>query len=553
MTVTESRLEIEATSPQGSPSSTFDGLIGSADHKTVGRAWIGTGLLLLVAATIISVVVGVEAMDLDSFAIVEDSDEFAQVWSLGRALLLVGGVVPVLIGLATFLVPLQIGAPAIAFSRGAAGAFWTWLLSIGLLIASYPLNGGPGGGQTDFVVLWAVALGGVLLSLAWAMVIIATTVLGARTTGMTLDRVPHTTWSFFVFALIGLFTLPVLMVELVIVYIQLRHGFLPLGSRLGLTGVLDGVSLAPVVYWVAIPVLGMAADVIGAHTGRPVPAHRAVMVSIGLLGILVYGSDYFGFASLRDVPLDNALLVIAIAACVLPIMAVLGLCSVSLRTGTVRVNSALVAMLAAGAVVFLTALASLLALGEPVTLFLDRETTLDVSADSLLILNQTTFHDGIRGMVMGAAVVAIIGALHHWSPKLWGRRQRGSLTIVGALAGSLGAMLWGAGAILAGVDDQAAYPTATLVGGENVELFNLVALIGMALVAVAALAAGLNTLGRGGMQGGEQGEGLTLEWATASPPSFGNFGGPPVVRSASPLADGIDPGPDAGDGSGGSQ
>ncbi|MCP3992721.1 MAG: hypothetical protein GY724_26880 [Actinomycetia bacterium] len=544
MTLTEARPETEAPSPQGAQSLTLDGLIGSADHKTIGRAWIGAGLLFLVASTVISAIVGIEAIDLGGFAIAEDGDQFAQIWSLGRALLLFGGIVPILVGLATFLVPLQIGAPAIAFGRGAAGAFWTWLLSTGLFVGSYVLNGGPGGGQTDFMVLWAAAFGGVLISLTWAMVIVATTILGARTTGMTLDRVPYTTWSFFVFSLVGILTLPVLMAELVIVYIQIRHGFLPLGSRLGLTGVMDSVSLAPVVYWAAIPLLGMVADVVGVHTDRPVPARRAVMASVGLLGILVYGAPFFGFASVREIHLDHGMLVIAIAVCVLPILAVLGLCSASLRAGTIRVNAALVAMLAAGAVLLLTALASLLALAEPVTLFFDRETTLDVSTDSLLILNGTTFHDGIRGLVTGAIVVAIMGALHHWSPKLWGRRLSAPITLIGVLAGTVGALLWGVGATLAGVDKQVAYPKATLVGGDNVEFFNLIAGIGIVLVAVAAVAAALNAAGRavGKIDESSAGrwEGTTLEWATASPPSFGNFEGPPIVRSSTPLVDGIE-------------
>ena len=160
-------------------------------------------------------------------------------------------------------------------------------------------------------------------------------------------------------------------------------------------------------------------------------------------------------------------------------------------------------------------------------------------------MNGTVFHDGVRGLVLGAVVVAIIAALHHWSPKFFGRRMAESLGMGAVLAAAAGAVIWGAGAVLAGIDDQPAYPVSTLGGGENVEFFNLIATVGILLVAVAAAVTGLNVVqtafgrGRGGADSGVW-RGATLEWATASPPSFGNFEKPPVVRSATPLADTID-------------
>ena len=559
MTLTESPPETEAAVPQGTASSTLDGLVGSADHKTIGRAWISAGLLVLVAATIITVIAGLEATDLDGYAILEDGEEMAQVWSLGRTLLLFGAIVPILVGLGTFLVPLQIGAPAIAFARGAAGAFWAWLLATALLITAYLANGGPGGGQSDFVVLWAVSLGLMIVALLWAMVILATTVLGARAQGMTMERIPHTTWSFFVFSLLGLLSLPVLLAELVVIYVQVRHGFLPVGQRLGLTGVLESVSLPPAVYWIGIPVLGMTADVIGVHTKRPVPGHRTVMAAVGLFGIVIYANDFLGFASVRPITYDHAMLVLAIAVSVLPIVAVIALAGLSLRVGVLKLHAALVAILVAGALLALATLAALLGLAEPVALFIENDTPASINTEKLLILNGTTFHDGIRGMVSAAVLVGIAGALHHWSPKLWGRALRSPLTLLAVAAAAAGGLLWGLGAILAGIDDQAAYPTSVLTGGDSVEFFNLIALVGMILVAVAAVVIALNALGgaMGKVEGDGSWSGVTLEWAAASPPSFGNFDRPPVVRSATPLLDvddeaeaDVDGEGDGGDGAG---
>lgn len=541
MALTETRPETtvgpdgEATSP-----ATLDGLIGSSDHKTIGRAWIALGLIVAVGAAVITAIAGFEATSLADYAIVEDGEEFTQVWSLGRELLLLGGIVPILIGLATYLTPLQIGAPAMAFPRGAAGAFWTWLLGVALLVASYLLNGGPGGGQSDFVVLWAVSLGMILAALVWAMVVIATTILGARTQGMLLERVPHTTWSFLVFSLIGLLALPIMMAELVVVYVQVRHGFLPLGARDGLTGVLDGLSLAPGLYWVGIPLLGMAVDMIGVHTEAPVRSHRAVMAAIGLFGILAYGMDYFAMASLRALDFNHELLALTLALGVLPVLAVLGLAGSSLRGGKLNLNPPLVGSLVAGLLLLLATAVSLLGLAEPVALFLAEDLDVGIDLDRLLVLNGTTFHDGVRGIVMGAAVVIVIAALHHWATKIWGRRAAQPLGFLAILAAAGGAVLWGAGGILSGVDDQAAYPVSTLVGGENVEAFNVLAWLGMLLVLVGALVGLISVAGAivgSGSPKPDPWTGTTLEWLAASPPSAGNFRSPPVVASAFPLED----------------
>lgn len=552
MALTETRPDTDAPpSAAEATGLTLDGLVSTADHKTIGRLWIGSGLVFLLASLVVSVVVGIEAADLSGLSIVSDGDEFTQLWSLGRTVLLLGAIVPILVGIGTFVVPLQVGAPAIAFARGASGAFWTWLLGTGLVIVAYLLNGGPGGGRVDSVVLWAVSLGVMAGALTWAMVLIATTVLGARTAGMTLDRVPATSWSYLVFSLLGLFSLPILMAELVFTYVRLRHGLVPLDARQSLAGVMEAPNLPPALYWVAVPALGMAADIIATHTSRPLKAHKAILAAIGVLGVFAYGMDFLGLASVRPLEFDNGLLVVTIAGAVLPILAILGLSGESLRRGSLRITAALVGALLSGLILLLGAVTAILSLIEPVAVFLEEETPFSVDLTRLLIVNGTTFHDGIRGLVLGSAVLAIIAALHHWSPKIWSRRMAEPLGMAAILAVAGGAFLWGLGAILAGIDDQPAYPVSILGGGSNVELFNTIAVIGIVLVALGALVTLVNVAGAAfGPTDGDAStawSGTTLEWATATPVPFGNFDQPPVVRSATPLLD-EPPDGDEGDG-----
>ena len=102
MALTETRPDIddevdavvETTAP-----ATVDSILGSGDHKTIGRLWIGSGLLFLIAGLVLEAVASAELADLSGFAIADSGDQLTQLWSLGRDLLLFAGVMPVLIGI----------------------------------------------------------------------------------------------------------------------------------------------------------------------------------------------------------------------------------------------------------------------------------------------------------------------------------------------------------------------------------------------------------------------------------------------------------------------
>ncbi len=540
MASTETRTEVQGPGPQ-SPA-TFDGVLGSADHKTIGRLFIGAGTIGAIAGLLLAAGAAFEAVDLGGFTVAKDADEFTQIWSAGRDLLMFGGIVPILVGLALYIVPLQVGAPSIAFPRGAAGSFWTWLLGSGLLIGSYLLNGGPGGGRADFVVLWAAALAMMVGALVWAMVCIATTVLGVRTIGMTLERVPHGTWSFFVFSLVGLFSLPILMAELLLAYLRVRYLHLDVTLSEELTAIMDGVSYAPAIYWVAIPVLGIAADIVGVHTGRPVKFHKAAMATIGAFGIFSFGADVVGLASLRPVDFNNGFLVAGLLIASVPVLATLFLLGDSIRFGELKMRAPLFGALVSGLLLLAGTATSILGLVEPIMGIIDRNFYDGIDMTQTLVLNGTTFHEGIRAVVIGAAVVAAMAGVQHWGANLFGRRLAEPMGMLAMLLTAVGSVAWAAGEVLAGVADQPQLPSAELAGS-GVEGFNSIAALGTAVMTAGVVVFGLNlastalaTKPAGSTP--NQWTGSTLEWATTMPPPVGNFPAAPVVTSATPRNDG---------------
>ncbi len=526
----------------GVPSFTPDGFLGSVDHKPIGRMFIGGGLVFLLAGLVIGLVAAFESSDGSAFQVASDADQFAQIWSMSRDLAIFGGLVPLLVGIGLYIVPLQIGAPSLAFARGASGAFWTWLLGTGLLIIAYVLNGGPGGGRRDFVVLWACSLAMMIGAAVWALIVLASTILGARTVGMTMDRMPFTSWAYFMFSLHAIFSLPIVMAELLLVLLRVYYSHLGMADTEALTGVLDGVSLAPSIYWLGLPALGVAADVIGAHTGFPVLQRRITMVAITAFQLLAFGQDLVGMATQRTIDFDNALLVIALLVAPLPVVAVLGLGGNSLRQGTLRIKAALAAVLVSGLLLLAATVVSLLGLVEPIMGYLDELFPDSIDMTNSLVLNGTTFHEGVRGLVMAAALLSVIGALHHWAPKIWGRTLGEPMGMLSVLLAAAGGLVWAMGEIGAGFADQAWYPVSVETT-DGQQVFGYVALVGIALLvgAVALLGGNILSVTAGGKPAGTSAadwSGTTLEWATSSPPPLGNFPAPPIVSSATPLADG---------------
>src|SRR4051812_24848352 len=98
------------------------GVFGSGDHKTLGRLWIAA-----------SGVFGAGSLGLLAWFLIEASGDAAGqtdraplTFTLAVLGLVLGFAVPILLGLATAVVPLQVGANTIAFPRAAAAALWTW-------------------------------------------------------------------------------------------------------------------------------------------------------------------------------------------------------------------------------------------------------------------------------------------------------------------------------------------------------------------------------------------------------------------------------------------
>jgi cytochrome c oxidase subunit 1 len=513
--------------PELQPPVGIGGLIGTSDHKMVGRMYLVCSLVLLGAALVLATLVSAEGIDLSRLEIL-GSDAYFQVFTLSWVGVVFLGILPAFTGLALYVVPLQVGASTVAFPRAAAASFWGWLLGSGLLVGGYAVNGGPGGGRIEGVLLTFAAWGMIVLALLTAAVCVVTTVIALRVEGLSLIRVPAFSWSMLVAGSVWLLTLPVLAGNLLLIYVDTDHGDLLFGQPANVWPQLRWFITQPAVFALAIPVLGIAADVVQTIARQRVKAHGATLISIALFGALSFGP--WAQQAFNPRVVHQAVYVLMSFALILPALIMLGGLADTVRRGNPRFSSALPLAILSVLAVLAAALSAA------------------ANAFSPLHLQGTTWSDGVAKLIVGACVLALAAGVSYWGPKMWGRLLADGIGKLNVLVLLGGTALFGGGELIAGgVGQSPAWPSGlpdrihsgAELGFALSAVGGALLVLGVVLVLLQMLPA---LLGRGREAGADPWGGYTLEWATTSPPPYQNFEEElPVVKSPWPLHDAREP------------
>ena len=220
----------------------FTKYIFTMDHKMIGKQFLITGMIMGIVGVMMSMLFRLElAYPEQSFPILEF---FLGKWApdgvmdpnMYLALVTIHGTIMVFFVLtaglsgtfSNLLIPLQIGARDMASGFMNALSYWFFFLSSVVMIASLFVESGPAsGGWTVYpplsalpqampgsgtgMTLWLISMtlfivGSLLGSLNYIV-----TVVNMRTKGMSMTRLPLTIWAFFVTAILGVLSFPVLL------------------------------------------------------------------------------------------------------------------------------------------------------------------------------------------------------------------------------------------------------------------------------------------------------------------------------------------------------
>src|SRR5512141_3132937 len=224
---TTAPLQVQPSTLRRSPGHTVVKWVTTTDHKVIGNLYFITSFGFFMIGGILALLIRTELMA-PGLQIVSSKEQYNQLFTMHGTIMLLLFATPLFAGFANAIMPLQIGAPDVAFLRLNMFAYWLYLFG-GLIAAAGFLTpeGAAAFGWTAYAPLSDVAnspgLGGNLwvfgLALAGFGTILGsvnfiTTILCMRAPGMTMFRMPLFTWTVLITSIMVLMAFPVLAAAL---------------------------------------------------------------------------------------------------------------------------------------------------------------------------------------------------------------------------------------------------------------------------------------------------------------------------------------------------
>ncbi len=426
--------------------------IFSIDHKMIAKQYLITGIIMGIIGVGMSLLFRMQlAWPEESFAIFNIllGDKFAPNGVMTNdvylALVTIHGTIMVFFVLtaglsgtfSNLLIPLQIGARDMASGFLNMISYWLFFLSSVVMLSSLFVEAGPAsagwtiypplsalpqaiGGSGTGMTLWLVSMAIFIASSLMGSLNYVVTVINLRTKGMSMTRLPLTIWAFFVTAIIGIVSFPVLLSAALLLIMDRSFGTSFFLSDIYIAGeVLHYQGGSPVlfehlfwflghpeVYIVILPAMGIVSEVMTTNARKPIFGYRAMIMSIiaiAFLSTIVWGHHMFisGMNPFLGSVFTFTTLLIAIPSAVKAFNWI-----TTLWKGNLQLNPAM--LFSIGMVsTFITGGLTGIILGD---------STLDINVhDTYFVVAH--FH-----LVMGiSALYGMFAGIYHWFPKLFGR------------------------------------------------------------------------------------------------------------------------------------
>ncbi len=315
--------------------------IFSQDHKMISKQYLITGLFMGIIGIAMSLLFRMQLAWPDKeFTIYE---VLLGKWGEGGvmdpsvylALVTIHGTIMVFFVLtaglsgtfSNLLIPLQIGARDMASGFLNMISYWLFFLSSVIMVLSLFVEAGPASagwtiypplsalpqaipGSGTGMTLWLVSMAIFIASSLLGSLNYIVTVLNLRTKGMSMTRLPLTIWAFFITAVIGVVSFPVLLSAALLLIMDRGFGTSFFLSDIYIAGeVLHNQGGSPVlfehlfwflghpeVYIVILPAMGMVSEIMATNARKPIFGYRAMVASIlaiAFLSTIVWGHHMF--------------------------------------------------------------------------------------------------------------------------------------------------------------------------------------------------------------------------------------------------------------------
>jgi cytochrome c oxidase subunit I len=301
-----------ALTPRGNPKgSVLASWLSSTDHKVIGHLYLITSFGFFLFGGVMAMIMRAQLMRPDQHLV--SNQVFNELFTMHGTIMLLLFATPLFVGFVNEIMPLQIGAPDVAFPRMNLLSYYMFLFGGLILAFSFLAPGGaaafgwfaytplsdaihsPGiGGDMWVMGLTLSGLGTILSGVNFI-----TTVFCMRAPGMTMFRMPIFTWNILLTSMLVLLAFPVLAAALLVLEIDRKLGAHVFDAANG--GAILWQHLFwffghPEVYIVALPFFGIVTEVLPVFSRKPLFGYKSLVgatIAIAGLSMTVWAHHMF--------------------------------------------------------------------------------------------------------------------------------------------------------------------------------------------------------------------------------------------------------------------
>jgi len=513
-------------------------VLTTTDHKVIGNLYLITSFAFFLFGGVLALMIRAELAASGTQFV--DDETYNQLFTMHGTIMLLLFATPLFFGFANAIMPLQIGAPDVAFPRLNMFSYWLFLFGGLIVISGFIAPGGAAsfgwyayaplndavnspslGGDLWVMGLYSAGLGTIL-----GAVNFITTIFTMRAPGMTMFRMPIFTWNTLVTSLMVIIAFPIFAGALLLLEADRRLGAHIFDAANGgpiLWQHLFWFFGHPEVYIIALPFFGIVTEILPVFSRKPIFGYVGLVgatLSIAALSVAVWAHHMFTTG--------------AVDLAFFSFMSFL----IAVPTGVKFFNW--IGTLWGGSLSFDTPL--LFCLGFLVTFLFGGLTGIILASPALdFQLNDSYFVVAhFHYVVFGTVVFAMFAGFYFWWPKLTGRmldERLGKIHFWLLFPGFHVTFLVQHWLGVAGMPRRYADYGAL----DGFTALNQVSSIGAFILGASTLPFLYNVYvsRRSPLVGVDDpwGWGRSLEWATSSPPPRHNFASLPRIRSESPAFD----------------
>jgi cytochrome c oxidase subunit 1 len=286
--------------------------VTTTDHKVIGNLYFITSFSFFMIGGLLALLIRTELFA-PGLQVVDNPQQYNQLFTMHGTIMLLLFATPLFAGFANALMPIQIGAPDVAFPRLNMLAYWMYLF--GGLIASAGFLTPQGAASFGWFayaplsdVTYSPGLGGDLWVFGLALggfgtilgaVNFITTIICLRAPGMTMFRMPLFTWTILVTSIMALMAFPVLASALLALGADRRlgaHVFDPANSGAMLWQHLFWFFGHPEVYIIALPFFGIISEILPVFSRKPLFGYKGMIfatIAIAALSVSVWAHHMY--------------------------------------------------------------------------------------------------------------------------------------------------------------------------------------------------------------------------------------------------------------------